>query len=196
MRKAVEREGQEIFESPQKIAAPLVGVMPAPRFYTGTEATTLMDKYYGLQGHKVKTPEEAKVAELKSKAVIAGRKGELEKMDKIVTQLEQKYKLTDKQVDELYKKADSPHFAYGFKQIKDFDVALRVWDKATSDEKTLAASVMAKKLGNLEKNPDKYDELEPRLDALWDEIFDAEERADIPGLLNKIKPSPRGEVRP
>ncbi len=178
VRKALEREGEGIFESPQTIAAPLIGIMPAPRFYTGTEATELMDKYYKLQGHKVKTPEEARVAELKSKAVIAGRKGELEKMDKIVTQLEQKHKLTDKQVDELYKKADTPHFAYGFKQIKEFDVALRVWDKATPDEKALAASVMAKKLSNLEKNnPDKYDELEPRLDALWDEIFDAEEKA-------------------
>ncbi len=201
VRKALEREGEGIFESPQTIAAPLIGIMPAPRFYTGTKATELMDKYYQLQGHKVKTPEEARVAELKSKAVIAGRKGELEKMDKIVTQLEQKYKLTDKQVDELYKKADTPHFAYGFKQIKEFDVALRVWDKATSDEKALAASVMAKKLSNLEKNnPDKYDELEPRLDALWDEIFDAEEKADAHSFLSKTKPRggavTKGEARP
>ncbi len=194
VRKAAEREGEGIFESPQKIAAPLVGVMPAPRKYTGTEATEIMDRYYELQGHKVKTPEEAKVAELKSKAIIAGRKGELEKMDKIVSQLEQKHKLTDKQVDSLYEKADTPHFAYGLKQIKDFDVALRIWDKANPEQKSLAASVMAKKLSNLEKNnPDKYDEIEPRLDALWDEIFDAEERADAQIFLNKAKP--RGGAR-
>jgi hypothetical protein len=167
--KEAERGGgvvKTLQETPQKMVAPLFGVMPATSAYTRSDAEKLMTQFnIGKTGQEGRTREQADISETKRKTLTELRKGtDWENLpEDLKTKLD---KLSEKKVKEIDKEADLSAFQASFRHLT-ADEAVKVWKVMKPEERDQVEDMYGKKIKAHAKNltDEEYASFQKKL---WD----------------------------
>jgi hypothetical protein len=145
--------GMEREEGFGQLAAPLVGVMPAPRHVSRSAAESLMDTY--LTAHRsqgARTQEQAERGDLRRGIIRDMRLGRTaEAQAKLQTAISQgKLSQTDRAY--IHKESRLNPLVAEFEGLR-LDEALKVWDVARPEERELLLPILRKKGQNLKSIP-------------------------------------------
>jgi hypothetical protein len=176
--KEAERGGgfSETFQnSPQKLLAPQIGIMPAPSDYTRSVAEKLINKYIGEQiPQGGRTQEQADTSNARREIVKTLRNGgSLDTLpDKLQASLD---KMTAKQVSAIEKDAEMTPLQSSFQHLQDpnMEKSIKVWAKANDTEREELRDIYETKINKYILNHDIDGE---ELDKLNEKITKAEER--------------------
>jgi hypothetical protein len=129
---------------PERLLGPLVGVMPAPRAYTMTDAQKVIDRYHQLH-RGIITRETAAESKLKSDLMKLAQAQDEEGFREMASEAVREGSLTRAQVHEIVDESQMPVSARRFYRLP-LDWAIKAWNEATGQEKDQWEPWMLKKL--------------------------------------------------
>ena len=157
---------------PGKLLAPQVGIMPATKAYTQTDADALMDKY-GSRFQFTRTPEEAEASGKKRDLYQLKKQGKTAKARELSQQGQKEGWLTDRKEQNIDKKVENAK-AYRFKNLPNLGHAIKVYGEGTPEEKALYLPLLIDKIDNADRhNPEQYKKHEKEIKVLFQEYREA-----------------------
>jgi diguanylate cyclase (GGDEF)-like protein len=171
--KEAERGGgvmQTLKDSPQKLLAPQIGIMPATSEYTKTTAEKTLTKYIGQQiPEGGRTQEAADISKARRELVRAIRNGG--SIDDLPEKLQEKAdKMTDRQIKNIEKEAELTPLQASFTHLTDPTVekSIKVWAKMTDDERDQVRDIYETRINKFilaqDLDGDELDKLNQRID--------------------------------
>ena len=138
--KEAERGGglmETMRNSPQKLLAPQIGIMPATSDYTKSEAEKLLSKYIGEQiPQGGRTQEQADASSARREVVRALRNGG--SVDTLPQKIQDHLdKMTDRQIKAIQKESELTPLQASFDHLQDptLEKSIKVWAKASDSER-------------------------------------------------------------
>jgi hypothetical protein len=171
VQKETERGGglsETLKNEPQKIFAPQIGIMPATSAYTLTDTEKLLNKYIGQQiPEGGRTQEQADLSKTRREVVRAMRNG-----NELTDEQQNVYdNMSNRQRQGIEKESAITPLQAAFNHLEDptLQKAMKVWSKATDDEREQLRDMYEKKVKNYfknhpELNQDEIDKINEKLD--------------------------------
>ena len=146
--KAAERGGgfrTTLAESPQRLLAPLVGVMPATRAYVATEAQKVIDEYQKLMRPQLTTKQVGEEKRLKKELRRFAQDGDESGFKEAADAAISEGNLTRQQVKFIVDESQAPPGLGRFVALP-VEWQVRAWNKATQEEKDVWQPYLLKKV--------------------------------------------------
>jgi hypothetical protein len=167
--KVIGREGgfkEAMTKSPEKVLAPLIGVMPATAAYTKTKAETMISEFtrsHLPQG--ARTKEQSEYSQLRGQALRLLRQGK--SPDEFPEGLRKQLgKLSVKQTDKILEEAKISYIESAFKHLTAAE-AMKIWKISTPEERRILSEEYQAKLSRKAKDmtDEEYEDFKKQIKA-------------------------------
>ena len=123
----------------------LIGLTPAPKAFSNTDAANVIDRYYGVAIARTLTPKQVRIHDMKMELMDELREGNKGTFKTLSQEYMKTGQLTRNQVKEVIRQAAKPSLVARFERMP-LDWELKAWEVASPDERKAWEPILAKKV--------------------------------------------------